>query len=1366
MGSAKRSAKLQASSAQSAIAREVLGHLNYSSGKPDPAFQRNLNVLCQEVGTEDRPRKLQQLLSEALREARSSSPAFADCTQVEAVINLTLQGCLPAYRAHHADLLFHLAETDFEGSFLLGRMFEAVLMQGEPWDERGRILSGAVHQLNDFVGYRPVAVLENGRKMELYDHERFRPLPIFIEGAGVSDGPHHDLVAATLQFLQDAPQDLLHAAHFYWENMEELAVDLRAHDHMHPVNKRTNYMFGEWDPHQIDIKGRYTRFIVRKIILDGLVRWVEQEQRDVPRSERLFDAAAAFGGTMLMASSISGSGPGTHDSNVTLTSLLPGVARRRDEFYLRLMEQVGGDRRERLQREAERTQQPFGHIRQYLNMSLAGYGARQVQHREIAYLFARMGYSAASRRQARVIPSASVRFESELQCGLGTAARQLDRGDVEAAAQTLTQVEDMLERGVSCGALVDPWNILGFHGQFPLFSSREDVVPDPRIETLFTIVDELFATYGRCLSESAAQGRGDIGDLVSQKFLRRAEWWDRFGSDVIDDLPDVSGHESWESAMHVATALAEWRGAGESAGDIAFWKLHVERFQSAQAYARVVDALLKKGDAVASMALLMQWLSQIDEIGFESPRDSIFSMLIRWMRLATGQPATATTVGDLERMFAFLEANAEDFWSVPDLDFVVDGGLSDVEITEEELWEAEAAMEEEAEGDSDDVFDAAYEHVTFRDSADDGQWGDTLDDGYSIESTEFELINRSIEPRIKFLNAVAQMWQMAASFLGTPGADKATQDTGADRRQEWIRQLSEWHEGLLALMKSVWHYPIASSSGDHDANVEFDLQWQIKLYLMHQITTTDISSVHARRLLEACVADPTAGRKAPRQSEMERGIVSLYRGVLHRDVDLVLGLLPGSLTTIKRRENLLYVPLEHGGNPESVLKTQSLQTTLRFLLGTLPKLGLLSPTWHVLQSVLVMERSSRPNGPAITEFDRAFQIALRRSLETVVRSVASWRFRDASHSSLNETLVEMTKALVEPYQELWLRHSETMRLSAVDTEGPRRGVDWQAIEVFIREYGADLFHASQLTLGNVRTILHQGVSDYLDYLAVETDPLKPVKLIEDLEQGRIERSHAEWCLELIYSIVVDKFDRFLEYNTTTTQSDYGERFHCLLDFLRLEARYDRGAWNMTPLTIAHEVLAREGHAEAAYLWEQLCEEQAAEVADECLAEYHALAQAHGMRMPAILDHLNKRFIKPLAVNRMLALVERSMEDARQGEERSDVFAKLESEIDEYLQDSWGSGIDVPEWLQSLGNEVERVESDSGGGRPGATAEVELRDITLNRRELKRQFDDWRKPLKRPKGGGASTGPEPSVGKTKPPRKKPGKRPRKDSDETT
>ncbi|MEW4526397.1 hypothetical protein [Maioricimonas sp. JC845] len=1315
------------------LANEILAHLNFSGGRRDPQFFARLNRLWNLLPPGDRPAALQQLLLAQLDQVRGQAPTFTDCAQVEAVIPLALTECLSAYRQHHADLLFHLQVEDFEHPFLLAGIFEAVLAQSGPWNERDRIIEGALQQLNDFVGYRPVAVLENGRKMELYAHERFRAVPVYVEGAGVAYGKYHDLIERTLEFLREAPEDIVADAHLDLDQLSEVAVDMRAHDHLHPVNKRTNYMFGEWDPDWIDIKGRYRRFVIRKIILDALVTWVEDSNSRTPREERLFDAAAALCGTMLMASSISGSGPETHDSSISLTTLLPIVARRRDAFYTRLMEQVDGARARRLLQEQKRTQQPFGHVRQFLNMHLSGYGARQVQHRELAYLYAQMGYSEASRRQANAIPAASIRFESEIQCQLASAHRELDNGNLDEAVRLVAEARGLLHRGIACGAMVDPWNILGFHGQFPLFSSREDAIPDNRIETLFELVERLLTAYSRVLGEAAAQGDADTRDRLTSEFRDFAEWWDQFGSDAIEDLPDVSGHESWDSAIHVSEALTSWRHAGSSAGDISFWREHVGRFSSAQSYAQVVDALLDKQDHVAAMGLLMQWLSQSDEVGVESPRHSVFALLMRWIKLVAedgDHPLKgADRIQAVCRLFDFLEANAGPLWQVPSLQDALDDRRTGSD------WNMDAERPEADDNDADDdensLFSAAYEGITFRDSTDDGNWGDTLENEFGFQDTEFEQLNRELEPRLKFLNAVGQMWQIAAVTLASDLAANEDEQSVARARsavEDWATQGRRWQSDLWRLMQSAWEHEIASPSGAHDANVEYDLQLQVKFYLVGQIITTLICLRNAVRLLEGCATPESAASNAAAD---DARLAAVYAAIVQRDHEQVRKLLP-ALQKWMEKQPLLYVPFDNGGTPEQILRAQTLQSAARFLLTELPRLGLFRETWHILQTAFRMERRWRPEGPAITEFDRLFEIAFRSSLECTLQSATKWR----SGRLGAEELIELVGGMSEPYQWLWLKHSSTMRLSAVD--GIRDDKSWQDLSEFIHAYGQDLFHASQLTLGNVRAILHNSVAWYLDYLEQEEDPLRPMRLISDIREGKIDRSHAEWCLETIYSIVVDKFDRFLEYNTTTTQSDYGEMFFCLLEFLRAESRYDRDAWNLLPVTLVHEILARSGHTEAATVWATTYEAQTADLADQHLEHLEELERRYGMRMPAIADHLNQRFVKPLAVNRMLALVKQSVDDARRGRSESATFSRLESEVEDYLHDSWGSGVDIPSWLRNLEKEVAEAAHPDDGGRPAAEADLRLPVRHVGLRDFKTQLRQWRHALGRDGRSGRKT----------------------------
>ncbi|HLQ46832.1 MAG TPA: hypothetical protein VK137_18955, partial [Planctomycetaceae bacterium] len=371
------------------------------------------------------------------------------------------------------------------------------------------------------------------------------------------------------------------------------------------------------------------------------------------------------------------------------------------------------------------------------------------------------------------------------------------------------------------------------------------------------------------------------------------------------------------------------------------------------------------------------------------------------------------------------------------------------------------------------------------------------------------------------------------------------------------------------------------------------------------------------------------------------------------------------------------------------------QSDIRFLLTQLPRFGLLKETWHLLRTAHRMEKSSRPGEMAVTEFDRLYRTAVRSSVEALLRSAAQWQHEGQPFAQ--EKLVELLHSLLKPFVEEWVAHSQTMRLSAV--ESMKRDPIWNEVREFISKYGADLFHAKMLTLGNVRAILHNGIPWFLNFLAESADPLRPIQLLEDLDHSIVETDHVVHVLELIYTTVVDKFDRFLEYNTTTTQSDYGEKFFYLLDFLRVEADYDRDAWNFTPLNLAHQVLCQWNLPEAVAAWERSFEKRARESAATHLRRLHAIERKYGMRLPAISDRLNEHFTKPLSVNRMLAWLPQVVDDAQAQRAESAAFEQLRHEIDAYLADSTGSGIELPAWMQNLEKEVLRLNLPTSANSP-------------------------------------------------------------------
>ncbi len=480
---------------------EALGYLNFSSGASDPTFLRNLNDLfrdAQAVSTDQATtaepwQLLHQLLLRGLDELRGKDPALGDASQASRIVDLIFDAVLPAYLEFHRDLLFHQNPNELFNSLFIGRVAQAVLSQGPAWDDIDQVTSGSLDELNDYLGYRPVAVLETEQKIEPYPHERVRPVPLYVAGAGVAEGPYRALIEKALEVLRQTDPDILHQAWFDLQLLDELAFDPRAYDFDHPVQKRPNHPFGQWDMHLIDNRGFYRRFVVQQVTLEAAHRRTLDADGKIDQ-ERLFEAAAVMAGTILMGSGTSGNSPETHDSSVSLAVLLPHIAGYRDVFYQGLLGQIPAPHGDRLRAEAAQLKQPFGGARQDLNTRLARLRATQLQHVHLAQVFARMGYSDAANHQASVVPAASARMICDMHCRLtgahmaidaaGAAGAAVDLQTLTGAAEELVAVEALLHRAIDCGAVVDPWNILGFDAQFSLFNALENSVHDHRVDQL------------------------------------------------------------------------------------------------------------------------------------------------------------------------------------------------------------------------------------------------------------------------------------------------------------------------------------------------------------------------------------------------------------------------------------------------------------------------------------------------------------------------------------------------------------------------------------------------------------------------------------------------------------------------------------------------------------------------------------------------------------------------------------------------------------------------------------------------------------------------------------------------------------------
>ena len=702
-----------------------------------------------------------------MQAVRGTSDAFRQVEQAEAVLGLVFDAALPAYRKFHRDLLFHQTEAGLFQPFFIGRVCEAVLQQGGPWNQAERIVPAVLRQLNDYIGHRPVAVLRTEQKIQPYQHEWVRPIPLWIRGAGAAVGPYRELVETALAILDTADPAILFDAMFALDQLDELAFDPRAYDFDHPLNKRPNYLFGQWDMNKLDGAGRCRRFVLQQAALDAMLDRLRRRGR-LPRKQVLFEEAAVLAGTMLMGSGISGNRPDAHDSTVTLAKLVEKIAVYRDAFYEQLLQKLKGQHAERLRAEAEERRQPFGGARQHFNQFLSSRRAEQVEHVHLAQLFAAIGYVEGAARQADVVPVAAARMNCEMRCRMAAAHLALERGKLLEAAAELPPIEDLLHRAIGCGAMVDPWNILGFGGEYSLFPAIEDTVHDHRVEELLDTMGDIFALYGRIHKAAAAAGDDALQQTLSRNLAGLARWWDKFASVEVGSVEGISGRAALESAESVAAALRAWHEGGAAAGDLAFWRRHVEHFGSPKAYAQVIDTLLDHRDPVAAMALLVQWLSQAEEIPLVEEDYSFHDLALAWMEdLWRNDESTPPRWSLTQKFLDYLEANAEEYWQVPQFEMAAQvlgaAGPEEDELAAEGKESEDEFPADEADDDEDGLFRAAYEDVTYRDSTDDGVEGELFEGGES--PTDFELVGEAerIVSRLSFLTTVAQLWKLAAT---------------------------------------------------------------------------------------------------------------------------------------------------------------------------------------------------------------------------------------------------------------------------------------------------------------------------------------------------------------------------------------------------------------------------------------------------------------------------------------------------------------------------------------------------------------------------------------------------------------------------
>ena len=138
---------------------------------------------------------------------------FESTEQAAELIRLVFDGVLPEYKKFHRDLLGHQDEEALYRPFFIAKACQATLGQEGPWSETSRVVRGALDRLNDFIGHRPVAVLQ-AQKDRAISPRVGVPDSALSRGGGVAVGRYHDLISATIDVLRATDRTILDKAYF------------------------------------------------------------------------------------------------------------------------------------------------------------------------------------------------------------------------------------------------------------------------------------------------------------------------------------------------------------------------------------------------------------------------------------------------------------------------------------------------------------------------------------------------------------------------------------------------------------------------------------------------------------------------------------------------------------------------------------------------------------------------------------------------------------------------------------------------------------------------------------------------------------------------------------------------------------------------------------------------------------------------------------------------------------------------------------------------------------------------------------------------------------------------------------------------
>ena len=127
------------------------------------------------------------------------------------------------------------------------------------------------------------------------------------------------------------------------------------------------------------------------------------------------------------------------------------------------------------------------------------------------------------------------------------------------------------------------------------------------------------------------------------------------------------------------------------------------------------------------------------------------------------------------------------------------------------------------------------------------------------------------------------------------------------------------------------------------------------------------------------------------------------------------------------------------------------------------------------------------------------------------------------------------------------------------------------------------------------------------------------------------------------------------------------------------------------------------------------------MANEHVKRFQTLCETYGMRLPSIAEHLAERFVRPLQIDRLCALIRPAIEEVREGRPPS-ALRQLEEQVDHFTEETLCAGFELPSWLDALEQEAEEAQWQVDG-EDDETFDPHLRipQVHLSLAEVERQL---------------------------------------------